>query len=275
MLALRFIVAFYFPLLCQAQLISSLPQCIRDCIAQSQFGNCQAVDIGCLCRASAGNFLPDLLNCMRGKCDLDARVLLEPLQAVCLMAGAPIPDKALQNAEDLATSVQQVTATVTVGATFETGDSYTLTTFDDGYYKATTTTEMVTEEDGLTITMAYPVTVWRTATVSGPESTISSSIHSSTSATSHNEHSKSTTSITQSTPHSALTSLVATTLKGAQTSSSSSSSSSVSKATTTPVISQDESNSSPFKDSNSSGSKRGVGISMWLTGLVAMARIWF
>jgi len=258
----------YFAMLSQAQFSSSLPECIRDCIDQSQFNNCLATDIGCLCRASAGNLLPDLLTCMRGKCDLDGSVLLEPLQALCVMAGAPIPEKALQNAGNHATSVQQVTTTMTVGSPSATGHFDTPATFYTGYSEVTTITAMKTEDDGLTVTIAYPVTVWQTATIFGFESTITS-IHTLSSATSHMEDSKTTTFITRSTPHPEFTSLVVTTRNGAQTSSS------VTKSTTTPAASRDEVNSAPFKDTNSSGTRKLVGKLIGLTGLLIISNAWF
>ena len=250
----------------QAQFTSSLPQCIQGCIEQSQYNNCQASDVKCLCRASAGNFLPDLVTCMRGNCDLDAGILLMSLQAVCIVAGAPIPDKALQNAENQATSVQQVTTTVTVGSPSSTGDPNTLTTAYYGYSETTTISETKTQDNDLTIPVADPTTVWRTATVLGAGSTTTSD-NPSSSITSHNEDSTPTTFTIQSTPGSNL--LTMTTLKDAQTSSS------VSKATITSVVSQDEANSSPFKDSNSSGSRNNLGALTSLTALLVMGRIWF
>ena len=259
---------FCFPLISQAQFVSSLPQCIRDCIEQSQYDNCQASDVKCLCRASAGNFLPDLFTCMRGNCDLDAGVLLESLQTVCIVAGAPIPDKALQNAANQATTVQQITTTVTVGSPSATGESDAPTTAYYGYSEVTTISETRTQDDGFTTTVAYPITVWRTATVSEAGSTTTVTHPPSSSSTMINSEDPTPTIITtQSTPES--TFLVTTTLKGAQTSSS------VSKATVTTALSQDEANSSPFKDSNSSGSKGKVGSLIGLTGLLVMGTIWF
>lgn len=255
-----------FPSVSQAQFVSSLPRCIQDCIEQSQYDNCRDAGIGCLCRASAGSFLPDLVNCMQGNCDLNAGILLESLQAVCIVAGAPIPDQALQNAGNQATSIQQVTTTVTIGLPSATGDPDIPTTAYDGYSEVTTMTETKTQDDGLTITVVYPITLWRTATISGAESTITL-LHPSSSTTSHSEYSTPTITTTESTPGS--TFLVATTLKGAQTSSS------VNKATITPSLSQDDANSSPFKDSNSSGFQNSVGVLIGLTGLLVMGIIWF
>ena len=255
------------PFLSQAQFISSLPQCIQNCIDQSQFDNCQATDIRCLCRASAGNFLPSLVTCMRGSCDLDASVLLEPLQAVCMMAGAPIPDDVLQNAGGQPSSVQQVTKTVTIGSPSATGGSEYPTTFDNGYPEVATVTEIMTQDNSLTTTLTYPVTVWRTATISGTEPTTTSA-YPSMSTTSLNEDPMSETVISQSASQPETTSLVTTTVKGAQTSSS------VSKATKTPSSSQDETNSAPFKDTSSSGSRAGLGIATTVTTLMMMVALW-
>jgi CFEM domain len=91
---------------------------MQDCIDQSQDDNCSVTDVTCLCQASASNFLPNLLICMNGNCDenLDNDLLLTPLQIVCRIAGAPIPESAIQNAENQASSVDaQKTTTVTVG----------------------------------------------------------------------------------------------------------------------------------------------------------------
>lgn len=49
--------------LISSQLVSSLPDCIQDCIEQSPDINCSTLDVACLCRASSGNFLPDTITC--------------------------------------------------------------------------------------------------------------------------------------------------------------------------------------------------------------------
>jgi hypothetical protein len=92
----------------QGQSVFSLPQCVQNCISQSQDDNCQITDIKCLCRASsAGNFLPGLITCTHAECDntFDNDLLLTPLQLVCEIAGIPIPASALANAENQASSL--------------------------------------------------------------------------------------------------------------------------------------------------------------------------
>jgi hypothetical protein len=113
--------------LAQSQFVASLPKCIQNCIDQSGDENCSVTDIKCLCRASSGNFLPDLITCMHGNCDngLDNDLLLTPLQLVCEIAGTPIPDSAIQNAENAGSSLAtQVTKTVTMGGPSVTGSGF-------------------------------------------------------------------------------------------------------------------------------------------------------
>jgi len=162
--------------LAQAQFVSSLPQCVQNCINQSQDDNCEVSDIGCLCRASAGNFLPDLITCMHGECDnsLDNNLLLTPLQLACQIAGAPIPASALRNAENQASSLAaQVTTTVTLGGSSATGGSEATTTVS--MIALSVLTETVTKtESGSTIYLIYPITVGSTTTVSGAPSRVTS-----------------------------------------------------------------------------------------------------
>jgi len=171
----RAVALFIFALpLAQSQFVSSLPDCVQDCINQSQDDNCSVADIACLCRASAGNFLPDLITCMHGQCDndLDNNLLLTPLQLVCELAGAPIPASALRNAENQASSLAaQVTMTVTEGGSSSTGAAVLTATTDTGSVTITTVT---TSQAGSIITLAYPVTIWSTATLSGSPSTVTS-----------------------------------------------------------------------------------------------------
>jgi len=150
---------FFLPLV-RTQFVTSLPHCIQDCINQSQDDNCAVTNIGCLCRASAGNFLPDLITCMHGSCDsqLDNDLLLAPLQLACELVGAPIPASALTNAENQVSSLAATQATITI----TTGWSSSVST------AAVTTTV----KGGPTVTVVYPVTIGSTTTVSGPASTV-------------------------------------------------------------------------------------------------------
>lgn len=141
-----------------SQFVNALPRCIRDCITQSQYQNCQISDIACLCRASRGMFLPDLVNCMHSDCiDIDTNVLLAPLQFACELAGAPIPDAAVESAANQDSTTQvQVTKTVTMGEATRVVSTATVTT----------------TEDDSTYTVVYPITIDQTTTVSGEPSTI-------------------------------------------------------------------------------------------------------
>lgn len=166
----------FLPPLVQSQFVSSLPQCVQKCIQQSDNENCSAVDIACLCRASAGNFLPDIITCIHGNCDnnLDNSLLLTPLQFVCELAGTPIPDSAIRNAENQASSLAtqvatQVTTTVTMGGSSASGGAEATTTVEDVWVSTVTVT---TTQKGLTLTLEYPVTVEKTTTVSGSPSTV-------------------------------------------------------------------------------------------------------
>ncbi|KAH8599022.1 hypothetical protein B0O99DRAFT_698342 [Bisporella sp. PMI_857] len=207
----------------QAQFASELPHCIRNCIGQSQHSNCKATDIACLCRASAGNFLPDLATCMRGNCDLDASEVFDSVQAMCTLVRAPIPQKALSNAQDVADSVRDWISTVT---------------------------ETETEYDS-TIEVAYPTTVWRTRTIPGSASTIftvsTSAPSTNHSITASSAGTESQTSTTISSFSSSEATSASTTLAGAQTSSSATARAGQTKP---PATDNDESNSSPFKNTN-------------------------
>lgn len=235
--------------LAKPQLVQSLPQCVQDCIDQSEDENCSISDIKCLCRESAGNFLPDLVTCMHGNCDneLDNNLLLMPLQFACDLAGAPIPDSAIQNAEDVGNSLAtQVTRTVTVGG----GPSVTGSAFGDGFTTTvsiaspsiTTVTITATERDGSIIVIAYPVTDWQTTTVSGSGSIVTSAFNGAAVSTS-GEY---TTPLVQPFASSGSTSVLTTGLATAKASSSDTTASKTIKAPTA-----DETNSSPFKDESS------------------------
>lgn len=279
----------------QTQLVQSLPQCVQSCIDQSEDDNCSVTDIKCLCRASAGNFLPDLITCMHGNCDndLDNNLLLTPLQFACEIAGTPIPDSAIQNAEDVGSSLAtQATATKTVtvgggsaatsGGSGGRGGSEVTTTVQVASPSITTVTVTTTERDGSIIAVAYPVTEWLTTTLSGSGSTVTSissgatvvSTYTTTDSKGHTTTQKTTVTET-TTPSSAAassssdsTTIVTTTAAAAKTSSSSTSK-------TKGAPSPDETNSSPFKDEPSSAAK--VKVDNWL-GLIiflTLGILWF
>lgn len=292
MLSVKILVAlaiYYLPL-AQTQLVQSLPQCIQDCINQSEDDNCSVSDIKCLCRASAGNFLPDLITCMHGNCDnsLDNDLLLTPLQLACEFAGAPIPDSAIQNAEDVGSSLatqSEVTMTVTMAGSSATGGgSGVTTTVEVASPSITTVTVTTTERDGSIIVVAYPATEWTTTTISGAGSTVTSvskgaavvSTYTTTNSEGHTTTQKTTVTET-TTPSSAAissssdsTTIVTTTAAAAETSSSGTSTSKTKDAP-----SPDETNSSPFKDEPSLAVKQQVDNWLGLGIFLTLSMLWF
>jgi hypothetical protein len=155
-----------------SQLVASLPSCVQTCINQSGSGLCSITDVKCLCRASNGNFLPDVITCMHGNCDndLDTNLLLTPLQLACDIAGTPISSSAIANAENEASSLaSQVTTTVTKTAS-ESGSVMTATTTQDSEVSQSVVT-LTTTASGATIAIVYPVTIDSTTTIYGSAST--------------------------------------------------------------------------------------------------------
>jgi len=275
MLAFLALAVFTFPLGTLAQL-ASLPQCIQSCIEKSPDTNCDITDVGCICRASAGSFLTDTVVCIRSNCDnnLDINVLLTTIELACDIAGSPIPDSAIQSAENVASSTAAVT-----------------TTTSGGSGPTSTGAVTVTQPHGSsTVTIVYPITEWRTTTVSGPGSTVTSISTTSALGT------VSTYTATDSEGH---TTTQKTTITETMTQSSSSSShssssrsSDLTKPITTTAVAQavsssvtkpkpsststpddDASDSAPFKNTNSA-SKIGVKDMLGLSGLVMMGILW-
>lgn len=276
-----------------AQFVSSLPQCVQDCISESQDDNCEVTDIKCLCRASAGNFLPDLITCMHGNCDndLDNNLLLTPLQLACQVAGVPIPASALRNAENEASSLaSQITTTVTLGGSSATGGSEATTTVSSGYTQSTVT--ITTTESGKTIYEIYPVTMDSTATVSGPTSTITASHTVSLSqvlitttnsvgstytfALSHPGTTRNsiTIPITTGTASAGENTDTTTTTSVAAQETSSSPSSSNKGSKTSKAPNPDETDSAPFTDTNSGAVRAGDRASHWLWLGVLVSVLW-
>lgn len=268
------------------QFVSSLPQCIQNCIDQSQDDNCEVTDVACLCRASAGNFLRDLVTCMHGECDnsLDNDLLLTPLQLICEVAGAPIPESAISNAENQASSLAaQVTTTVTLGGSSATEGSEATTTVS---VASSVSTKTVTKtESGSTIYLIYPITVGSTTTVSGNPTTVTSistevSIRTYTATNSRGSTVTKTSTYTQSTGEylsgaasssASSTTTFTTSVQAVETSSSLSSS-----ASKTSAKNPANTNSSPFTTTNkNSGCRKDVGNWLGLSVLLAVCCLWF
>ncbi|KAI9676966.1 MAG: hypothetical protein M1817_006805 [Caeruleum heppii] len=96
-----------------AQGLSSIPPCYQDCIENSGSFTCNGIDIPCICRLSNGNFLPNVITCIRANCDnnLDTSNLLGPLELGCNLVGVPIAPAAIANAENLGQSPSPITRT--------------------------------------------------------------------------------------------------------------------------------------------------------------------
>lgn len=92
-----------FASLLSAQGLSSIPPCYQDCIENSGSFNCNGIDLPCICRLSNGNFLPNVITCIRAYCDnnLDTNSLLEPLELGCNLVGVPIAPAAIANAQNI------------------------------------------------------------------------------------------------------------------------------------------------------------------------------
>lgn len=241
--ALLVVSALAFPL-SHAGFVSSLPQCIQDCIDQSQDDNCSVTDVVCLCHASEGHFLPDLITCMKGNCDndLDSNLLLAPLQIVCEIAGAPIPESAIRNAENQTSSLDaQATTTVTVGGASATGDSESTTTVSMAVMKSSVSTKTVTKtRSGETIYVIYPITVGSMTTVSGKPSIV-------TSITTHMSRRSSSETASDSVSS---TTTFTTSVQAAETSSSRS------PPSKTSAKHPAETNGSPFTNTNKNGASK-------------------
>jgi len=272
--------------LAHTQFVSSLPQCVQNCIDQSQDENCKVTDVACLCRASAGNFLPDLITCMHGECDnnLDNDLLLTPLQLVCEVTGSPIPESAIRNAENQASSLAaQLTTTVTRGGSSATGGSEATTTIS---VASSVSTKTVTKtESGSTIYLIYPITVGSTTTVSGDPTTVTSistevSVRTYTTTNSRGVTVTKTSTYTRSTGESSSgaasssassTTTLTTSVQAIETSSSLSSSTS-----TTSAKNPANTNSSPFTTTNgNSGCRESVGNWLGLSVSLAVCCLWF
>jgi len=264
--------------LAHSQFISSLPGCVQNCI-DAQESSCDVTSISCICQASAGTFLPDVITCMHGNCDnnIDNSLLLTPLQWMCEIAGAPIPKSAIQNAESAASSLAaQVTTTVTITSGAVSSGSGGETTITVPAPSVTTET-ITTTYGGSTIAIIYPVTEWSTTTASGSPSTITSVsaespstgvvpviIISTNSAGSTFTITTSSESSSFPNPTTIITSVAADETSSLQTSSSKT------PAAGDPI----QTNSSPFQDTNSAVTHKG-GKLLGLSVLLALACIWF
>ncbi|KAH6660559.1 hypothetical protein BKA67DRAFT_548432 [Truncatella angustata] len=189
----------------------NLPSCASDCIENS---GCDTSDIKCMCWASRGSFLPDVVACMYRECSQDISVdtWLTPLELACEVLGQPIPVSAISSAEAAQgsiTNTKPTTATTT-----------------------TVTSETKTVQPASTSRSTYIITSKATATIPRTPLTSTSTSTSTPAAM---------TSVTSS-----VTSPVTTDEQLSSTTSSSSQAPPEVATTTTSAYSGDPTDSSPF-----------------------------
>ena len=103
-----------------------------------------------ICQLSNGNFLPNVITCIKGNCDnsLNTNDLVGPLQLACNLAGVPISSSAIANAENIISATSSIsqtgylTATSTfasAGTTFVVGVPESVSSGQFGYYTSTGT----------------------------------------------------------------------------------------------------------------------------------------
>ena len=72
-----------------------------------------------LCRLSNGNFLTNVITCIRGNCDnnLNTTALVGPVSEACSVAGVPIAPAVISNAELIGSSLASAASATWTGAT--------------------------------------------------------------------------------------------------------------------------------------------------------------
>ncbi|KAK6072513.1 hypothetical protein SCUP515_07344 [Seiridium cupressi] len=95
------------------------PGCVSNCIESS---GCSTANVKCMCQASQGTFLSDVVACTYSDCSQAISVddLLGPLELACGVLGEPIPDSAISSAEAAQSSIDNPkpsTTTVVITAT--------------------------------------------------------------------------------------------------------------------------------------------------------------
>jgi hypothetical protein len=192
----------------KSEFLSSLSQCVQNCINKSTYQTCDPLNIPCICQEGSGNFLPDVISCMHRGCNnnLDSNLFLTPLSIMCEFDGTPIPASALSSAENAASSLATqatITATVTVG-----GDEIPLSTItipgpwttavifgsvvswggpvvSTVYGSYVSTVTVTTTISGSTVYQIYPITAGQKTTVLGQTSIITSTVTGTTSKVSN------------------------------------------------------------------------------------------
>ncbi|KAI9808619.1 MAG: hypothetical protein M1825_003769 [Sarcosagium campestre] len=111
-------------------ILDTIPTCYQDCITKSGDFTCNGLDIKCLCRLSNGNFLTNVITCIRSNCDnsLDTSQLVGPVAETCKSAGVPIAPAAIANAKSIGAALattEPLTGATTITSTLASaGTSY-------------------------------------------------------------------------------------------------------------------------------------------------------
>lgn len=120
-----------------------------------------------VCRAWNGGVLTSLLTCIKSTCDssLNIDLLLSPLELTCDLAGVPISSAVVSSAIQAATTTAIVTSYVT--------DTVTQSYYWQSSFAtiATTVVIPVTDSNGRTVIVAFPVTIEPSTTIYGSPST--------------------------------------------------------------------------------------------------------
>lgn len=122
-------------------ILDTIPMCYQDCIKESGDVICNGIDIKCqshtsfpslrfwgpadqhnhsgLCRLSNGNFLTNVITCMKSKCDnnLNTTALVRPVASVCEGEGVPIAPFAIANAISIGSAIIAASTSTLTGAT--------------------------------------------------------------------------------------------------------------------------------------------------------------
>lgn len=177
------------------------PNCVSDCIEGS---GCGTADVKCMCRASRGDFLSDVVACMDQDCSQSISVdtLLGTLELACNILGSPIPDSAVSSAEAAQSSLDNpgqttVTAseTTTAQATSSSQTTYAATskaTTTIATLTSTSTTETNSEADSTSVQNTSGASV-TTTTTSVASSTTDVQLSTDTTQTSSDSSTTTTT----------------------------------------------------------------------------------
>ncbi|KAI9887870.1 MAG: hypothetical protein M1823_000258 [Watsoniomyces obsoletus] len=174
--------------------LDSIPQCYQDCIKQSGDFTCNGLDIKCLCRLSNGNFLTNVITCIRANCDnnLNTTSLVSPVADTCAAYGVPIAPAVIANAQSIGNALA-ATSTSLTGATTITS---TIASAGTMYVVAIPISAVSsTGGSGMRISTGSISTVTRMS-ISGGSAVMSNSTATSTSTSTSTERTASVTSTT-------------------------------------------------------------------------------